>query len=52
MGFLEALVAVLMVLKLTGVIAVSWWIVFAPLALYVIPLIIWLAFTAIAFARH
>lgn len=31
MGFTEALVLVLLVLKLTGVIAISWWLVFLPL---------------------
>lgn len=31
MGFAEVLVLVLLVLKLTGVIAVSWWIVVLPM---------------------
>lgn len=38
MGLLEIVFVILLVLKLTGIITVSWWIVFSPLF---IAIVIW-----------
>ncbi|MBY4212871.1 hypothetical protein HQO42_14870 [Rhodococcus fascians] len=46
MGFTEALVLVLLVLKLTGVIAISWWLVFLPLIVVYGIVLVFLLLTA------
>lgn len=42
MGILELLTIVFLVLKLTEVIDWSWWLVFAPMYVYLIAFVIWL----------
>lgn len=41
MGFLEIVTIVLIVLKLTGIIAVSWWIVFLPAIISAVVYFVW-----------
>jgi hypothetical protein len=48
MGFAEVLVLILLVLKLTGVIAVSWWIVVLPMIVAYSLVLIGLAMVTVA----
>lgn len=55
MGLFEVLTIVFVILKLTGVIAWSWWLVLLPeiiaVGIYVIMLILWLAFGIFGFKK-
>lgn len=43
MGFLELLTVLFVALKLTGIIGWSWWLVFAPLYVYLVLIALYLA---------
>lgn len=49
MGLLEVLTIVFVVLKLVGVIAWSWWVVFSPLLVAVGIYVLWVAIVGFSF---